>query len=551
MADRSATDPATPPWWRGAVLYQVYLRSYADSDGDGLGDLPGLIARLDHIAELGVDGLWLGPFYPTPDRDFGYDVSEHCAVDPRFGTLADFDRLLHEAHARGLKVLIDQVWSHTAAEHPWFIESRAARDQPKADWYVWADARADGSPPNNWQSWMGGPAWRWEPRRGQYHLHNFLPTMPDLNLHHPEVQAAILAIADFWLDRGVDGFRLDTANLYFHDRQLRDNPALPPARRGASPVLMQEHRYNADQPETLPFLEALRRRLDAHGDRMAVGEIGGADWDARMAEYTEGERLHTAYSFAFLGPRPTPRQIAERLQAWATRRGWPSWAFSNHDVPRVATRWGGGQGRAFDFGRGGDDTGAAPDVPSETWMALLLALRGTVFVYQGEELGLTEAVVPFEQMRDPFGLAHWPLVTGRDGCRTPMPWAADAAHAGFSSAAPWLPVWPAHRAQAVDRQSATPGSMLATTRRLIRLRRQHPALRVGDLEVHEADDTLLHLVRRAGASVVHAVFNLGATPRRLPMSEADRRSIWSGGAHPTPTTLDLPPGTAWYGLGDA
>lgn len=550
MADPSRSDPI-PPWWRGAVLYQVYLRSYADSDGDGLGDLPGLIARLDHIADLGVDGLWLGPFYPTPDRDFGYDVSDYRAVDPRFGTLADFDRLLREAHARGLKVIIDQVWSHTAAEHPWFVESRASRDNPKADWYVWADARADGSPPNNWQSWMGGPAWRWEPRRGQYHLHNFLPTMPDLNLHHPEVQAAILAIADFWLARGVDGFRLDTANLYFHDRQLRDNPALPPERRGASPVLMQEHRYNADQPETLPFLEALRRRMDAHGARMAVGEIGGADWDARMAEYTEGERLHTAYSFAFLGPRPTPRQIAERLQVWATRRGWPSWAFSNHDVPRVATRWSGRHGRAFDFGLGGGEAGAAPDVPSETWMALLLALRGTVFVYQGEELGLDEAVVPFEQMKDPFGLAHWPLVSGRDGCRTPMPWAADAAHAGFSTAQPWLPVCPLHRALAVDRQSAEPGSMLASTRQLIHLRRQHPALRVGDLEVQEADDALLHLVRRAGASVVRAVFNLGATPRRLPMPDADRRTAWSGGARPTPTTLDLPPGTAWYGLGDA
>lgn len=545
------TEPSATPWWRGAVMYQVYLRSYADGNGDGIGDLPGLIARLDHIASLGVDGLWLGPFYPTPDRDFGYDVSDYRAVDPRFGTLDDIDSLLREAHARGLKVIVDQVWSHTAAEHAWFQESRASRDNPKADWYVWADARPDGSPPNNWQSWMGGPAWRWEPRRSQYHLHNFLPTMPDLNLHHPEVQAAILDVADFWLARGVDGFRLDTANLYFHDRQLRDNPPLPPERRGSSPVTMQEHRYNADQPETLPFLEALRRRMDAHGERMAVGEIGGAAWDARMAEYTDGDqRLHTAYSFAFLGPRPAPREIAERLQAWTHRSGWPSWAFSNHDVPRVATRWSGRHGKAFDFGLGGGDDRALGEIPPATWMALLLALRGTVFIYQGEELGLDEAVVPFEQMQDPFGIAHWPLVTGRDGCRTPMPWVADAPQAGFSTHAPWLPVWPAHRERAVDRQAAEPNSMLATTRQLIRLRQQHPALRIGELEVEHVDDDLLHLVRRAGQTEMHAVFNLGATERTLAMPQADARTQWSGGARPSPTTLDLPPGAAWLGLGD-
>lgn len=553
MPDATPSTPFAPPWWRGAVIYQVYLRSFADSDGDGLGDLGGLRARLGHIAAMGVDGLWLGPFHPTPDRDFGYDVSDHLAVDPRFGTLDEFDRLLREAHARGLKLIIDQVWSHTAAEHPWFIESRASRDNPKAEWYVWADARPDGSPPNNWQSWMGGSAWRWEPRREQYHLHNFLPTMPDLNLHHPAVQDALLAVADFWLARGVDGFRLDAANLYFHDRQLRDNPALPPERRGRSPVLMQEHRYNADQPETLPFLAALRRRMDAHGARMAVGEIGGADWDARMAEYTEGpQRLHTAYSFAFLGARPTATAIAARLDAWASRSGWPSWAFSNHDVPRIATRWAGAAGTAFDFGGGGiDATDAAHGaVPPETWMALLLALRGTIFIYQGEELGLSEAQVPPERMRDPFGLAHWPLLRGRDGCRTPMPWQADAPHAGFSTVEPWLPIADGHRAQAVDRQSRDPHSMLSTTRRLLGLRRAHDALRHGELAVAAADDGLLHLVRRSDGSVVQAAFNLGATPRQIAIDAADQRTLWSGGAVPLPTRLDLPPGTAWYGLGD-
>jgi alpha-glucosidase len=375
--------------------------------------------------------------------------------------------------------------------------------------------------------------------------------MPDLNLHHPDVQAAILAIADFWLARGVDGFRLDTANLYFHDRALRDNPALPPERRGASPVLMQEHRYNADQPETPRFLETLRRRLDEHGERMAVGEIGGADWDARMAEYTEGtQRLHTAYSFAFLGPRPTAAEIAQRLLAWSARSGWPSWAFSNHDVPRVATRWSPQGGNAFDFGLGGGGRAVTGDVPAQTWMALLLALRGTVFIYQGEELGLDEAVIPFEQIKDPFGLAHWPLATGRDGCRTPMPWVADAPHAGFSTHEPWLPVWPAHHSLAVDRQDVDPDSMLATTRTLIALRRRHPALRHGALVEARAEGDLLHLVRRHDTSTVHALFNLGATPHRHALDDADRRTLWCHRAMPTPSNIDLPPGAAWYGLGD-
>ncbi len=323
----AAASDSPAPWWRGAVLYQVYPRSFVDSDGDGIGDLRGLTARLDYIADLGVDGLWISPFFPSPMRDFGYDVSDHCGVDPRFGTLPDFDALLARAHALRLKVLIDQVWSHTAAEHAWFVESRSNRDNPKADWYVWADAKPDGSVPNNWQSWMGGPAWRWEPRRRQYHLHNFLPQMPDLNFHCHAVQEAILETARFWLDRGVDGFRLDTANLYFHDRLLRDNPPLPPERAGESPVLMQRHLHNADQPETLAFLERLRAAMDAYGlgERMAVGEIGGVDGLRTMQDYTAGDqRLHTAYSFGFLGARPDPAAVSAQLLPWQDSDGCPS-----------------------------------------------------------------------------------------------------------------------------------------------------------------------------------------------------------------------------------
>jgi alpha-glucosidase len=505
-------------WWRGATLYQIYPRSFADANGDGIGDLAGIARHLPYVASLGVDGVWISPFFTSPMRDFGYDVADHRGVDPRFGTLADFDALVAQAHRLGLKVVIDQVWSHTAAEHPWFQESRSNRDNPKADWYVWADAREDGTPPNNWLSWMGGPAWRWEPRRRQYHLHHFLPQMPDLNFHCPAVQGAVLDIARFWLERGVDGFRLDTANLYAHDPLLRDNPPAPPGQRGDSPVLMQHHAHTMDQPESLAFLRRLRRLLDAWPGVMTVGEIGGAHALPTMQAYTRGDTaLHTAYSFAFLGARPDAATVAAQLAPWADGQGWPSWAFSNHDAPRVATRW--QQGGAAGFGFGGGVAGTRPGAPAAgalTWMALLMALRGTVFVYQGEELGLGQSEVPFERLQDPYGLANWPLNPGRDGCRTPMPWQRDAPHAGFSAAEPWLPADPAHAALAVDVQEGDPASMLNHTRALIRLRQQTPALRSGGCEVLSAQGPVLALRRGVGRQAVVAVFNLGAEPAPAP-----------------------------------
>lgn len=527
-------------WWRGATLYQIYPRSFADANGDGVGDLAGITRRLPYVAALGVDGIWISPFFTSPMRDFGYDVADHCGVDPLFGTLAEFDALLAEAHRLGLKVVIDQVWSHTAAEHPWFQESRASCDNPKADWYVWADARADGTPPNNWLSWMGGPAWRWEPRRRQYHLHQFLPQMPDLNFHCPAVQDAVLDIARFWLDRGVDGFRLDTANLYAHDPQLRDNPPAPPDQRGDSPVLMQQHVYTMDQPESLAFLQRLRQLMDAYPGRMTVGEIGGADALATMQAYTrDASALNTAYSFAFLGARPDAATVARQLAPWAEGAGWPSWAFSNHDAPRVATRW--HQGAAAGFGFGGTPAGARagdaarPQARPLTWMALLMTLRGTVFLYQGEELGLGQSDIPFERLQDPYGLAHWPLNPGRDGCRTPMPWVHDAPHAGFSTAEPWLPADPAHAAMAVDLQGADPGSMLNRTRGLIRLRQQHPALRSGSCELLWARGDVLALRRGTGKDGVLALFNLGAdaaaAPAGLPPTAFDPAyCLWSSDA---------------------
>ena len=545
--DAPAVEQAQQPWWRGAVLYQVYLRSFQDSNQDGIGDLPGLLQRLPYIADLGVDGIWITPFFPSPMRDMGYDVRDHRNVDPRFGTLEDFDAVVALAHRLRLKVIIDQVWSHTAAEHPWFEESRASRDNDKADWYVWADARPDGSPPNNWLSWMGGPAWRWEPRRRQYHLHNFLPQMPDLNFHCPAVQDAVLDIARFWLQRGVDGFRLDTANLYFHSLGLEDNPPSP---QGADmPVLMQTHRYNADQPQSAGFFERLRPLLDAHG-ACAVGEIGGADPLPTMVDYTAGSaRLHTAYSFALLGDRPTPEGWARHMSDWqegTAAQAWPSWALSNHDVPRVASRWSGAARGGFAFGGGpasGQNAGGSPAL----WMALLLMLRGTVFLYQGEELGLTQSDLRFEQLQDPFGLANWPLHPGRDGCRTPMPWHADAPSAGFSNVAPWLPADAAHRALAVDRQQADPQSLWNQTRRLLALRAAHPALRTGHFETLHVDEHQWVLRRVLGTDTVWAAFNLGPHTVRHPLpttGEAGDEVLSVQGAKTDAEQAVLPPWSA-------
>jgi alpha-glucosidase len=522
-------------WWRGAVIYQVYPRSFADSNGDGIGDLRGITARLDHIASLGVDGLWLSPFFSSPMRDFGYDVSDYCSVDPMFGTLVDFDALIARAHALGLKVIIDQVWSHTAIEHPWFAESRSSRDNPKADWYVWADAKPDGSPPTNWQSWMGCATWTWDTRRRQYYLHNFLPQMPDLNFHCAEVQDAVLAIGRFWLDRGVDGFRLDTANYYCHDRSLRDNPPQPEDKRGNIPAAMQQHLHNVCQPETVLFHERVRTLLDGYDDRMIVAEIGSQHSLERMIEYTRGhDRLHTAYSFLLLGPQPTPARLAEIMAPWQEGEGaaaWPSWAMSNHDAPRVATRWAKG-----DAAR------------AQQFIVLLACLRGTLFMYQGEELGLPQSDVAFEDLQDPFGKAHWPLEKGRDGCRTPMPWRAGDATGGFTGGRPWLPSDATHRALAVDVQEADTGSTLHLTRRVLALRRAHPALRVGHFETLFADASVLVIRRVHEGDVVLAAFNLGDTPAVhgldvAPLLGMDALSI--NGATLQGRHLHLPPGAAF------
>jgi alpha-glucosidase len=489
-------------WRRGGVIYQVYPRSFCDSNDDGVGDLNGLASRVGYVRSLGVDGIWLSPFFRSPMKDFGYDVSDYRDVDPIFGSLGDFDRLLATSRAAGLKVVIDQVYSHTSDRHPWFDESRASRDNARAQWYHWADAKSDGTPPNNWLSVFGGPAWTWDSRRRQYYLHNFLIEQPDLNFHNPDVRAAILDVARFWLDRGVDGFRLDVANYYYCDAELRDNPPKRPEGGFARPYQHQRHIYDRSQPETLAFIEELRRLVDRYPGRLAVAEIGSDSPLERSMEYTSPGRLHTAYNFLFLeSSRLTPALIRSAFDGWTADDAWPSWSFSNHDFPRAPTRFGGRD---------------ASPAYARLLLGLLFALRGTIFLYQGEELGLPQADVSREHLRDPEGIRFWPHSLGRDGCRTPMPWLHNAAHAGFSMVEPWLPVDPRHRALAVDVQEKDRNSTLNAARRFIAARRAHAALRNGAIDFMVAPDPVVAFRRTEGRSCVFCAFNLGAEPASLP-----------------------------------
>jgi alpha-glucosidase len=513
---KAAAAAVAREWWRGAAIYQIYPRSFADSNGDGIGDLAGITAHLDYVAALGVDGIWLSPFFTSPMTDFGYDVADYCDVDPIFGTLADFDALVARAHALGLRLIIDQVYSHTSDAHAWFAESRADRSSPKADWYVWADARADGSPPNNWQSVFGGPAWTWDARRGQYYMHNFLSAQPQLNVHHPAVQDALLGTARFWLERGVDGFRIDAINFAMHDPALRDNPPAPETNGVRTrPFDFQLHLYNQSHPDIPHFLERLRALTDEFGTCFTVAEVGGSAPEREMHAFTaENRRLNSAYGFNFLyADRLTPALVRDAVEQWpdTPETGWPSWAFENHDAPRALSRWVAPEHRES-FAR--------------LKMLLLVALRGNVFLYQGEELGLTQVDIPFDRLRDPEAIANWPLTLSRDGARTPMPWCQDAPHLGFSTAEPWLPAGEDHAALAVDRQSADPESLLRWTRHVLALRHDSDALMTGDVRVVEASDDMLVFERLAPSQRLLCVFNLGAAPRAWQPAQPDRwRSI--------------------------
>jgi len=548
MGQSAMTTPAIAPdpdWWRGAVIYQIYPRSYQDSNGDGIGDLAGIIQRLPYVASLGVDAIWISPFFTSPMLDFGYDVSDYRDVDPMFGTLADFDALIARAHELGLRVMIDLVLSHTSTQHPWFTQSRASRDNPKDNWYVWADPKPDGTPPNNWLSIFGGSAWQWDGQRRQYYLHNFLKEQPDLNFHEPQVQDALLDVARFWLDRGVDGFRLDTINFYFHDAELRDNPPLDAADHNTSiapdvnPYNFQDHLYDRNRPENLPFLERFRALMDEYPDITAVGEVGDAQRGLEIVgEYTAGDnRMHMCYGFDFLGPEQAPGgRIASVLQNFqqAAPDGWSCWAFSNHDVPRHASRLG------------------LSDAALRLHVALTLCLRGSICLYQGEELGLTQAHVPFEDLQDPYGKEFWPNYKGRDGCRTPMVWTPEAPFGGFSEVKPWLPVAQEHLAKSVSAQDGDGTSLLAFYRCMIQLRQSRPALQKGGLSVVSASDDIFACLREMpGQPPIFAAFNLSGTMQTVTLPGGAWHEVDGTGFETTPSgdSVSLPPYQAYIAEG--
>ena len=493
-------------WWRGCVIYQVYPRSFQDTSGDGSGDLKGITARLAHIASLGADAVWLSPFFKSPMADMGYDVSDYRDVDPMFGTLEDFDALVAEAHRLGLKLIIDQVISHSSDKHEWFAESRASRDNAKADWYVWADAKPDGNAPNNWLSVFGGPAWEWDATRRQYYMHNFLAAQPDLNFHNAEVQDALLDTVRFWLERGVDGFRLDTVNYYFHDRWLRDNPPLASSVAGTNGSTgtygFQEHLFDKTRPENLDFLRRFRALLDEYPGRAAVGEVGDEERSLQtLAAYVSGgDKLQMCYTFDLLSPQFSAAHVRGCVEAFenAVADGWVCWAFSNHDFVRHFSRWTRPEGN--------------PDTVAKFSIALLACLRGSICLYQGEELGLEETELAYEDLRDPVGIRFWPGVKGRDGCRTPMVWQAEAQNAGFSTGRPWLPVPQAHRARAVDVQDGQHGSVLSAYRAILALRKRHPALVGGSIRFLDAEGDVLAFVRDGGGERLLCVFNFAGEP---------------------------------------
>ncbi len=510
MTEKSMTQKQ---WYKGAVIYQVYPRSFQDSNNDGIGDLKGIINRIDYIKSLGVDAIWISPFFKSPMKDFGYDISDYRDIDPLFGDLNDFDELISQAHDRDIKIIIDQVLSHTSDQHQWFLDSRDNLTNDKADWYVWADAKEDGTAPNNWLSIFGGGAWQWEPRRGQYYLHNFLTEQPDLNFHNPDVRQAVLDNVEFWLKKGVDGFRLDAINFCYHDALLRDNPAKPKDKRQGrgfsedNPYAFQYHYYNNTQPENIEFMQDIRTLLNKYPGTVSLGEISSEDSLATMAEYTQGgDKLHMGYSFELLTNDYSSEYIRTTVQTLEQRmtEGWPCWAFSNHDVERVASRW--------------SKNGEINPQQCKMLTALLASLRGSVCMYQGEELGLGEASVAFEDLQDPYGITFWPNFKGRDGCRTPMPWEqADSPNAGFSDVKPWLPVDDAHKQQSVAVQTNDSNSILNAYREFMAWRKNQPVLLEGDIEFIKTPEPVLAFHRTLGTQKMLCMFNLSSQQTAINM----------------------------------
>ena len=492
-------------WWETGVVYQIYPRSFADSDGDGVGDLAGIEARVDYLAGLGVDAIWLSPIFPSPMADFGYDVADYCDVEPMFGTLADFERLIAKVHAVGLKLLLDFVPNHSSDQHPWFVESRSSRNNPKRDWYIWRDASPNGGPPNNWISDFGGSAWEWDEATGQYYLHAFLKQQPDLNWRNPDLKAAMFDAVRFWLDRGVDGFRIDVLWHIVKADGLPDNPVNDAWVEGENERDRVHQTHSTDQPEAHAIAAELRALADSYGTktgqrRLLVGEIFlPNDRLARWFGPPEAPEVHLPFNFALMENRwraDVLRRVIGGYEASLPAHGWPNWVMGSHDAPRIAGRLGEAQARVAAM--------------------LLLTLRGTPTLYQGDELGIGRIAIPPDRVRDPRELRQPGIRLGRDPARTPMAWDAGAG-AGFTTAEEtWLPFHDDRRTRNVAVQDADPASMLSLYRRLLMLRRDSAALREGSLTLVDADEDVLAYERRHGEERLLIVLNLGKQVRASP-----------------------------------
>jgi alpha-glucosidase len=486
-----------PHWWQRAVIYQVYPRSFQDTNRDGVGDLVGIMRRLGYLAELGVDAIWLSPIFPSPMKDFGYDISDYCDVDPLFGTRDDLDRLIAAAHERGLKILLDLVPNHTSDQHPWFIESRSSRSNSKRDWYIWRDPAPDGGPPNNWLSEFGGSAWEHDRATGQYYYHAFLAAQPDLNWRNPQVAAAMHDVMRFWLRRGVDGFRVDVMWHLMKDGEFRDNPENPNWRPGMLPYRRVVPLYSADFAGVHDVVAGLRQVIDEFDERLLIGEIY-LPIERLVTYYGEGLRgAHLPFNFALLGTRWNAREIAQLVRAYEGALppgGWPNWVLGNHDRPRIATRVGRAQARVAAM--------------------LLLTLRGTPTLYYGDELGMEQVRIPPERVRDPWERNVPGLGLGRDGVRTPMQWDA-SRYAGFSEVEPWLPLAADAAVSNVAIEDSDPGSFLRLYRRLIRIRREHAVLQLGAFHSVAARGDVLLFARALDEKRILVALNLSAAPVTL------------------------------------
>jgi alpha-glucosidase len=496
----SVTKTPTYLWWQRGIIYEVYARSFMDSNGDGVGDLRGLISRLDYLRWLGVDAVWLSPIYPSPMRDFGYDVSDYTAIHPLFGTLGDFDHLIREAHARKIKLILDFVPNHTSNQHSWFIESRSSRDNPKRDWYIWRDPALGGGPPNNWVSNFGGSAWEYDAQTEQYYYHAFLREQPDLNWRNPRVIDAMLDVLRFWLERGVDGFRIDVLWHLIKDDQFRDNPVNPNWREGADPYQKFLELYSSDRAEVHAVVTRMRRLVDQYQDRVLIGEIYLPV--EKLVQYygVDLSGVHVPFNFQLLLARWHARSIARIIaeyEAALPKGGWPNWVLGNHDRPRIASRVGSTQARLAAM--------------------LLLTLRGTPTLYYGDEIGMHDVKIPPEKIRDPFEQNVPGLGLGRDPQRTPMQWSAQK-NGGFTESEPWLPIAEDYPQINVETERDDPLSILSLYSQLIKVRRGEPALEVGEFELVETTGELLSYVRRHGESAFLVALNFGLKPEILNLS---------------------------------